>query len=1266
MPEESMADEAIDTLEAFAEYAQAEYTPNLLFKEHPETESRLRGLSKTDAALEFGALLLDPRYRANCVRLEALVHLCLSAEGGDGIINSENLANSFQDLGTGRCGLNEDPAEDVFVGNIVTDRGNYLVLPGTWEAGAFYLQIFVDVLSKTPDDPLFAELKANVRSLLTLSNEVCRRVGLTRYALGGENPLKELETADLLPNSTSQLVFTDADLANLGITKSDLEPFIFTADWQSQLHSLPIAHSPLHQLPLVTTDTGIGLVLPTATTFAIRMFITRRLIEAGYLESLVNTMGAVYSDFLRTLPHIRVPLQVPLHFNPSGPRTAEFMFETDIGRYLQVILVLDDFTDVKRSGVAGDFQGLRDNSHFIHHRTKAAFAHASSKPNYRQGMTLVVYCGIGRGGGIAVRPVDTSWRTELISAPDLDTLVFTGEFSIAKFWNAIEAFDALEAAGIHIINANGLLNRIGWMQSNDWQVLPHSQVPKSFRGGGVIQIPTNSLLATRALAHANSDRVGIVHPELGCVACRLVNDSLFTSDQRFRIYVPETVFVGEKLPFVYLTDRCACWCTVKGNIDGELYERWSMLMTWIPRVLDAIQTRSPNMSSSFQVSVNFANMIKEGEPSDIPGIQEIRDSIEWSIHKDKNQLSVTVGRPFELGLQSPANISESALASQLCSAFLALGEVAVGAEAMHQLEERIVPTVHIRHLHLFQTRAFRDFVGDVLEEEPIDVDHVDSAILRLGLAFRVEPRDEGRFGTRSKRSATKLLNDIVSHLEQELSTLLRQFNRRKVVQLALINHERAVFSRQRWMRTAKANLACRLDEDNARNVISKRDVELSSVIFASQIIAEIATCECPATGGGIPGRMDFVRMMVLVNAIAEYGGWSDAIHLDALSPNLKITALGDVQADIQFRQEVMMPFAKAHSDDRLTRNVADFEENYVPAKSSPGPSELDEQFKLAWAHEFICGIDELRLCMDVLEDIGISLRKAVFGIRRSEVLRALREAGVEHADQFLDSFTLAPRENWKTIPAGSDVKDVQLWRFRRQLSTVRRPIFQLESSGDALLVIAPGLIRQSLVYVIANYFEGTFPDRHYRTPSIKKWHDRRRRERGSTFAADVAAEFRRCGWECKTEQDVRTLVKKGRDSEFRDMREYGDVDVIAWSAKHNRVLMIECKHLYQGKTPGEVAEQLRDYRGEIVERNGKQKRDDLRKHLDRLEVLQARKSAVCRALGIDGSPEIEGWIVFKNPVPMLFNWKKFEHVMKIATFDDIPQIASGGVALPKL
>jgi hypothetical protein len=127
-------------------------------------------------AAAFGGLLTQTSLQSNCLRLEALVHLGIALGRGPRAATAQILTQGFASVGE-QYGHFEDPAEDVFVGNIASKRGNYLVLEGIWESATFYLQRFVNLVDELPDQPYLNETAEAVHSLLKLSDLVCRRAG---------------------------------------------------------------------------------------------------------------------------------------------------------------------------------------------------------------------------------------------------------------------------------------------------------------------------------------------------------------------------------------------------------------------------------------------------------------------------------------------------------------------------------------------------------------------------------------------------------------------------------------------------------------------------------------------------------------------------------------------------------------------------------------------------------------------------------------------------------------------------------------------------------------------------------------------------------------------------------------------------------------------------------------------------------------------------------------------------------------------------------
>ena len=217
--------------------------------EHAEVVEQLRTFDPLKVATAFAALLTLPDLQSNCVRLEALVQLGLAIGAGARKPQPKHLIRWFADLGTGRCGAFEDPAEDVFVSLIATPRGNFRVLEGIWESGTFYLQRVIDVVEGMPTGGALGALRESVYALLTLSEAVCARASLSRHELGNPTPSQCLPVkfANAMDGLRRRVRFSPADLAALGISAGTLREFIVQPGDRDRLLQGSVGHALLER-----------------------------------------------------------------------------------------------------------------------------------------------------------------------------------------------------------------------------------------------------------------------------------------------------------------------------------------------------------------------------------------------------------------------------------------------------------------------------------------------------------------------------------------------------------------------------------------------------------------------------------------------------------------------------------------------------------------------------------------------------------------------------------------------------------------------------------------------------------------------------------------------------------------------------------------------------------------------------------------------------------------------------------------------------------
>ncbi|MBR1231698.1 hypothetical protein [Bradyrhizobium sp. AUGA SZCCT0182] len=1232
-----------------------------------ELETCLRDAQSFDAlhlAATFGGLLTVPELQSNCLRLEALVHLTLAIGDGQSNPNRKIVGRLFAEAGKGRLGAKEDPAEDVFVTLIVTPRGDFRVLEGIWESAGFYLQRFVNFLELLPAGDVANELREPVYALLRLSDVVCQRAALARYQLGSDKRFEVLPASVLNTVSTwAEIVsFTEADFKEHGIALEHLVEFGFPADQRAMLPFETIGNSTLERFPIVHRDGEFCFLLPTAASAAIRRYITEIMESIDHREAFIGFLALEYGHLFGDIPLLGERRGAPIEFQRTEDSLlAGVTMEVDPGLFINVVFFVDPLKDFAQDGLIGEMPDLDKLSKDVKAWIESATDPACSSPGYRAGMTLLVGCGIGRGATrFPVPRLPKGWSFQAISAADLHTLCWLNDFNSLSMWRLLESERRLNELGVALFNMNGLLNLVGWSRSLDGHLVPHDDIPDEFAKddlNGTIVVEQNALRGVRAAVlhfidpHCAQTRDGRwlkLHKE---------GRSIFKEDNREPSYYAYDGRGSGDFPLTaYESPSHVWWCDLDmadKSARPFAQDRMRMLQMWLcrgvpvmERVLAGLPAGPLSLKCTFQ-----------GQPGNKEGIgnrarltfEDAKAAITPSIDHANATVTLTVGPRFEEALFHPENIAERALVECLLESFAALAGQDLSDPERYALLGEIVPNVHARQAHVVLAARFRDFVRDSVWVAPVTIDEDDDAFLKLGLGWRLRKRAEGS-NIVGKQACLSYLNPLVELLEDEICQELRQLDRRSVIGTVLLNHESAAADGDNWSRTAAAVLALHNDQVATRDTMTKREADRTTVFIASRILIEFAICECPLVGGRGMGKLDLSRLMAKIMMVHRLGGWSDAIRWDGMEPRLRITPLGDVHANFAFYDGILAPFARVASNLRVDDDVSSYAEGFEEVEAIPtDPNPWPAAFWQAWEEETGGTFDEMRKFLDIVEDNVLKTGRAIVSIKQSQLLGFFGgETAVSSlvARRIVENLTLASRSRWRAVPDGFDEKDRFPWRFRRRLSVLRRPLIQIDLSDDPTFVLAPGLVREAVVYMIGNYHRGDFP-RWQLKPKMKSWAGSSRHKMGSAFAQKVAERLTELGWKTAVEKKVTEILRAGFD------RDYGDVDVLAWNDATGRLLLCECKDLQYRKTEGEIAEQLSDYRGEI---DDKGKRDDLRKHLDRIDLITGHLPKLQAYVSMSETPLVEGHLIFRNPVPMQFAWEQMRARTGLHTFADLDRI----------
>lgn len=1199
--------------------------------EHSDLVRLLGPLQPVKAASAFAGLLTQPDLQSNCLRLEVLVHLCIAECHGRKTPPASIVGQAFRAIGNGRCGQAEDPAEDVFVSNVISEHGNFRVLEGIWESGGFFLQRIVNMMGRMPVKPQFHQFGDSVYALLMLSDAVCERAGLRRNQRGNAQPERVVpaKLLDRMPSIRGVVRFSGVDLQELGIDPSHLAPFIFDPDQRQWLRGETIAHTSLERRPLAWDEDELVVLLPTAITASVRRAFIERLGSGPNQPVCASELARDYGELFARTPLLGGQVGAPVRFMPSEHGwCASLAWEVDRGRHLHLLFFVDPLHGFEDGGLAGEFSALSSLADAIDEAIEPAYQHARRSPDFRDGLTLLIGCGIGRNVSLWLNNTERDdWKLETISAPDFWTLSWTPEMNPLHLWRIFDAQDALARRGLGLHNANGLLNLVAWSRHLAGHLVPHADVPADWNGAGQLMIEQNSLLGLRAEVadacdvHAERDQQGKWWP------VRRAETPLVPGSSAEPVYVIDRA--GRPRFAVCPTRRRTWWAelVLTPDVDGELgYQRWKMVTTWLSRAAPVIDAHVAGLPDGVIVwrccfEADTASIDHAAAPL---GLTEAQESVQVACDVPHRIIELTFKPQFSQALFHVENIAEQALVDAFLAGVIQLAEQPPSSDVRDAVKNQIVPDVHSRQSHVFMAKNFRDHINALRKADPTTISNYDDAYIKIGLGWRVRAREEGG-EVLGKEACIDFLNRLVSNLEDELCQSLKGFNRRHLVEALLSNYERAAAQRDWWRRTASAQLALQTDKAAVLEAMARNEYKLNGVSQSTRIVIEAAVCESPSIGGSTPGDLDLTRLMALSSTLFAVGGWSDSIRWDVMTPRLIVRPLGDVHVHADYFDGVVDPFAKAASDQRFQDAASGYGRNLKEPTGIP-TEEIEgmQEFSVAWEAEFGVSIDGMRRYLDELEDRGIEAQQFVFFMRKSELGGLL--GGVAMARTITQLLLLEHRMAWRTVPEGFLPVDRHPWRFRRRLSVLRRPLLQVDDDPDPMVLVCPGLIREAFGYTVSNYYRGDYPDWQL-GPAMLAWRGRSRAKLGLEFNAQVAAALTSLGWSANCEIKLTKLLRQALD------RNYGDIDVLAWDPAKGRILIIECKDVQYKKTPGEIAEQLSDFRGEVM-KNGKP--DLLKKHLDRVAIVQGRADDACRFLGMPKGSRIESHLVFKNPVPMQF------------------------------
>jgi hypothetical protein len=1208
-----------------------------LAKDHTRLVTKLRRFAFSESACLAAALSLFPSYHANTVRIELLQHFIACCCDGKSVPELNQLKGWCTELQASPLATQEDPVEDVFVGYINSRYGGFRVLRGIISDGDFVVERLLEFISKKPDFPPFAEVIEKVLALLSLSEALVSRINLARYSQGGGEEKSKITPPrwrELKPAADS-LHFTDSELHCYSIDKALLEPFFLGVDDRKSILTERFHDTIFEKKPLINDKNGVTVIAPSLMLMAaLRSLLNAITIKGlnGRCDFFFKIDSAEYF-FNNIAERLKI---YPINFHPNVksegfPNMYPFYGAFDIGK---PVILLSYCTDLSQT--ANDFTGsscLNDAEQSAFRRfLRKCTAQLESLPEFSGGMILINLDGAGSNSVLAVPELGVSWQVHMAPLADWKMLAESQECTAIRLWKMGQHEDRLSDYGVKVFSICGVLDKFSCWQQNGWRFISNDV---DHREGPTIVLSNDMSEAFRRETRQKHDFHCVLSHQKGrhIRLCRFNPRVYFQSALNDSLYVDfDAAKNGQMIGCIHLySDRF--WVTSPPPIESRpdlgsiIYRLWECCFLWISESLYILPSLIPELNmSSLSVCLEFENIKNWHKDNDLNDTLPERKEIYCSINMELKIIKLVIPEGFLQYFSEPQNTGERLLIEKLLPSMFQIWNYPCRDGEIKRYVEAIVKNDSARRFHVFVANSLEMEIYRSNIPPAVYVEEEDRSFTSFALADLVGRSKEGCFII-GRDISREYLQKIVEKIWERIESKLKWYDQTSVILSCLLAIDGIMCEEDKWDMTAKALFGLHGAEHNVDTFLINKRSERSEAKTGHFALIEIAQYCCSNETGNALSLADHHVLLADVSLMILLAQMRDAIANGFIESRVQIYANGEIDTDRTFH-ELSTKYLTAKSK-KITDYVVSEADSYYWGKkkvSMEGVEEYCNKQDQVFIPEYGFSMSKMFLIGDQLRDRSIQEKKSFFIMNEQEMKVLLSTAGLSsvEAQAFLARFTLPVRTSWNTgLPSGCRDSDVFLWRHRRKMSFLSRPLMELSSLPKSWIVSATAFDRTTQ-HLFIRIDDGNIQHNYFNSEEMRSRIGEIVNKLGHEFARDVEAVAKEAGFKTDLEVEMTSLGAKKSDG-------LGDVDVLAWKTGSLVVYVVECKRLRSAITTYDIIQRLEDFK------NDKKEKNSLTKHIRRCDWLSNNRAALSKLTGIDSHcMEIRPLLVTSDIVPMQF------------------------------
>lgn len=1201
---------------------------------------QVRGWNKQFAVSVLAGLSTVPDFHANDIRLDWLLRLVLAKADGRVKARPADLHRALN------AGLNrakvlraEDPIEDLFCDLIATSRGNFRIFPGRWEAAGPYTQTLLAAFEALPLGKLKEATLSSIYALLTIGDEIARRANVHRFTPSAGEPMGQMAVpnTDSLKKIARRVHFTTDTLANLGINKEALSPFILDPGHLHYISAVPRGESPLELYPLIENQNSITVASPTGLSLAVRAAMVNAAKRGGVEKLLMAALLGAQEKYAEASGFWRGPLSLPA---PDAHVLRTAIVEIGSGRYIQVIQVPATFEHFPQRLFTYVSEIGTEVNEAIAANIMAFYTFLRSRPNYREATTLLLTSGWGAPHSTAP-PIDDShapqgWGLLAVSFAEAAVLGACDDGKLTDILRIHRQVERLEEVGFSFENPNGLINLFGYWRDTRGNLIPeHMEEIEPPYG---LMLPVDSLREPNLESARRRDLQALPFVD---GSFRWVQRQNWDDDEKLQpIYASLDDIVKSRLLGAVVVEGRIWWLEpldVSGASREWRYRIWHAVLQWLEAIGPEVIKKFPNafprgarcVGIAVPTSTEFDRIGSEPEDDD-----QLAQAVVGIPGKDCESGRVELAGEWLAYVRRPENDAEVELVAATLEQLATPGAKLISRDVLRNVVRNAVGSKHWRWTHAGVAVTPLDrLAGRGLLEPFKAIPKSALALAKCGSIWRFHPRSDG-FEIAGEDTCKDFLARYRAHMLDELIRRIQTFNRADLVVFAAKRYQASRQEQSTWRRAIRSMRA--IQGAAANRHAFRRQNEINAVQRAAKSIMEIAACEARIVGGVSPGHDDLDEVFAVALLLFGNGQLFASIRAGLAEPRLKISPAGDLLSDRTVLDAALRPGAEWKNAQTLDEADRSYGQGRLPPEPQAGDERLRIDAKLRSAIEA-----EYQVSAEAFFDLQYAVLQMTEGtgddvvtMRRSELAQILAANEAYPSGDplpLLIRLTLSRRTSWLDRSSGLAESDIDLSRFDRPFSLIGRPLLALDDESDPTLLVVPLLVSDSTMYAFSGLMDGSLQNQFWTSDAARRYVGEVSAAAGIRFEERVAEKLRGMGLRARVRCKLSWALNQ------KVSQELGDIDVLAVSADGLRVWVIEAKNLRLCRTEVEVASRLSEYRGRmVVDRRGKKVPDALLRHIRRVQYLREHNAALCHRLRLSGPPEVRGLLIADAPQPMNF------------------------------